>query len=92
MFEIDKLEPGKQAEMIERISKVIFQGALLRALPSLSDSEQEEFSALTDREAGPEELFGFLEAKIPGFEKILFEEMETFKADAAADLAEAGME
>ena len=39
LFELDKMAPEKAAEMIERLSKLVFQSVLVRSLPLLSEED-----------------------------------------------------
>jgi len=38
LFELEKMTPEKAAEMVDRLSKLIFQAVLVRALPLLTET------------------------------------------------------
>ncbi len=72
----------KQLEMVERIGKIIYQALLVRSLDILSEKEQEEFDELLDQDSTtPDDVLGFLQKKIPNFEKIVLEERKSLKND-----------
>lgn len=72
----------KQLDMVERIGKIIYQALLVRSLDILSEKEQEEFDALLDLDTTTtDDVLGFLQKKIPNFEKIVLEERRNLKND-----------
>ncbi len=79
---LDSLPYEKQLEMVERIGKIIYQALLVRSLDILSEKEQEEFDELLDQDSTtPDDVLGFLQKKIPNFEKIVLEERKSLKND-----------
>lgn len=79
---LSKLSPPEQADMVERIGRLIYQAILVRALDILSSEEQDELDLMLDRdETTPEDILHFLEVKIPTFEIMLREEIESLKRD-----------
>ncbi len=91
MFELDKLPPEKALEMVERLSKLVFQAVLVRALPLLSEENLTEYEKIVDENQGGEVLFQFLGNKVPSFDKIIAEEAEALRAEMAGDLTMAGL-
>jgi hypothetical protein len=76
------LPPQKQAEMVERIGRILYQAILVRSLDILSEKEQEEFDALLDMNATtPDDVLAFLQKKIPTFDTMVEEERKSLKED-----------
>lgn len=70
----------KQVEMVDRLGRLLYQALLVRSLDILSDNEQEEFDKILDKDtATPQEVLGFLAAKIPTFEEMRKEEVNKLK-------------
>jgi hypothetical protein len=77
------LPPEEQEAAFARIGGIIFQKVMLRAVDILEEKDQEEMDRVIA--ANPENgaaIFEFLQAKIPGFDKIVSEEAASFKNDA----------
>jgi hypothetical protein len=91
LFELDKMEPAKAAEMVDRLAKLVFQGVLVRVLPLLEEKDLAEYERIVDSNEGGEKLFAFLAEKIPGFEQIVAEEAESLRAEMAGEMQSAGM-
>lgn len=79
---LGSLPQEKQIEMVERIGKIIYQAILVKSLDILSEKEQVEFDLLLDEDTTtPDDVLGFLQKKIPNFEKIVLEERNNLKND-----------
>ena len=89
MFELDKLPPEKALEMIDRLSKLVFQAVLVRALPLLSEEDFNEYERIIDTNEGGEVLFKFLGQKVPDFENMVKEETENLKKELAGEFESA---
>ena len=91
MFELDKLPPEKALEMVERLSKLVFQAVLVRALPLLSEENLNAYEKIVDANEGGEVLFKFLGEKVSGFDTMIAEEAEALRAEMAGDFTAAGI-
>lgn len=78
-FGLSTLPQEKQEELLTRIGGIIYKSVLIRALDRMSESEQNEFETLLDQDKNPEELFAFLQEKVPTIETIIKEESDAFK-------------
>lgn len=79
---LGSLPADKQADMVERIGRILYQAVLVRSLDILSESEQEEFDAILDQDTTtPDDVLAFLQKKIPTFEKMVLEERKSLKED-----------
>lgn len=81
-YNLGDLPKDDQDDVLNKISELIYQAVLLRALPLLSDKQQDEFEKLLDNDAEPEELMAFFSKNVPGFEAIVKEEVEKFYKQA----------
>lgn len=80
IFEIDKMDPEKGEELLNKISKIIFQSVLVRTLPMLTEEKQKEYDQILESDNG-ENLFIFLRNNIENFEEIIREEGESLKKE-----------
>lgn len=72
----------KQADMVDRIGKMIYQAILVRSLDILSEKEQTEFDLLLDEDTTtPQDVLAFLQSKISTFEQLVMEERQNLKQD-----------
>jgi len=79
---LGSLSPEKQAEIVERLGKMMYQAILVRSLDILSEVEQTEFDLLLDEDTTtPEDILGFLKGKIPTFDQLIEEEKNSLKQD-----------
>ena len=85
LFELDKMEPEKAAEMVERLGRMIFQAVLVRVLPVLNEKDMTEYEKIVDSQEGGDAVFKFLGEKIPDFEKIIMEEAESLRQELAGE-------
>ena len=91
LFELDKLPPEKSAEMLGRLSKLIFQSVLIRTLPLLSEEDFTEYEKIVDANEGGDILLKFLGEKVPDFENIILEEAENLRMEISEDFKSAGI-
>lgn len=79
---LQALPEKKQAEMVERIGRILYQAILVRSLDILSEKEQEDLDVILDKDATtPDVVLAFLKSKIPTFEMLLREEKDNLKAE-----------
>lgn len=79
---LGSLPPDKQADVVDRMGKMIYQAILVRALDILSEKEQEEFDLILDNDSStPQDVLTFLQSKIPTFDQLVIEERNSLKQD-----------
>lgn len=81
---LEKLPTKEQEEILGRISNLIFQGILTRAIQELTDEERETLDeVLKKQEEDPnsDALYTYLKEKIPHLDKVVAEEIEEFKEE-----------
>ena len=84
LFQIDKMSPEKGNEILDRLSKLVFQAVLVRALPFLSEEDLSEYEKIVDsNETDGETLFNFLSEKVPEFNKIIKEEASALQREVS---------
>ncbi len=77
---LESLPEDKRVDIVERIGKMLYQAILVRSLDILSEKEQTEFDLLLDEDTTtPQDVLGFLQSKIPTFEKLVLEERKSLK-------------
>lgn len=76
LFQLDKMPPEKAIEMIERLSKLVFQAVLVRALPMLSEEELTQYEKIIEGKEEGNVLFKFLSEKVPNFQELIKEEAQ----------------
>lgn len=91
LFDLDKLPPEKAAETLGKLGKLIFQGVLIRVLPSLSEEQLAEYDRIIESEEGFDRLLFFFLEQVDDFDEVVREEAESFRRDAAEVLNHLGM-
>ncbi len=91
LFELDKLAPEKMNEVVEKLSKIIFQAVLVKTLPLLSEDEMLQYDKIIESQEGGEKLFLFLREKIENFDEIIKEEAEDLKITLAEEFEKVGV-
>ncbi len=89
-LDIEGLSPEEQQEIILRVGGIIYQNVLMRVMETMSDTDQDEFEKLLDNNAAPEDVFTFLNEKVPDFEKIIDEEAKKFNDKASHIMSQIG--
>ncbi len=76
------LSETKKADMVSRISHILFQAILVKSLDILSEEEQTELDELMDQNVTtPEDILVFLKSKIPTFDRLIKDERKSLKED-----------
>lgn len=76
----DALSADKQTELLSTIGTIIYQRIMLRVLEELSETDKDEFDLLLGKEQrGGDELYQFLQSKIPHLSQLVHEEIVKFK-------------
>lgn len=91
LFHLDQMQKEKAIETVERLSNLVFQAVLVRVLPTLSENDLEEYEKIVDSDKGGDELFKFLNEKVPGFEDIVKEESENLFSEMNTEFTAAGI-
>ncbi len=79
---INDLPEAEQALFLNDIGALMLEGALLKFLVVLSESDQEALLSWMEQEIASEKILPDLIAKYPQFESFLVEEIHLFKTDA----------
>ena len=81
-LQLDMMTVPEQEKTLLALSDLVFKGTLLRVVEKMDDKTREEFSALLEKDASPEEVQSFLTARVPGADKAAGEVL----ADIASDM------
>lgn len=77
---LENLSIEKQAELIDRMSKLIYQRILLQAINKFSEEEAAELNQLLGKE-NYEKVDEYIRDKCPEFVSILKEELKNFEEE-----------
>ncbi|MEQ1499854.1 MAG: hypothetical protein ABL917_00585 [Parcubacteria group bacterium] len=84
---LSALSQSKQVEVLDSISRTIYQAVLVRSLDLLNEDEEKELDDLLDVDATtPDEVMAFLKKRIKKFTKILEDERQNVKDHMKADV------
>lgn len=84
---LEGLPIEKQAELIERMSKLIYKRILLRIVDRLSENETEELNVLLDKE-NYEKADEYIRDRAPDFVSLFKEEVEKFQSEMMGKIKE----
>lgn len=79
-FGLESLDLAEQEKMIEKIGNLLFESVVERAVDLMDEGVMGEFEE-TITEAGNDyqKIISFLKSKVPGFDRIVSEEMSRLK-------------
>ena len=86
LFEIEKMPEEKREDTLNRLTTLILESTLTRALPLLSEENMTEYEDIIESKQSSEVLFNFLSSKIPSFEDILKEEADMLHKELSGEL------
>lgn len=81
---LDKLPVEEQSAILSEMGDALMSAIMVRIVPILDDAAKQELDTLLSGELEPSKLQTFLSEKIPNFQDILDEEVNTFRTEAAA--------
>lgn len=84
-FTFGDLANEEQEKMINELADIAIQRTVMRALDKMTDEEVENFSNTVAEDAAPQEVFGYLESRVPSFYDMLREEVLRLQAVAASN-------
>ncbi len=85
LFELEKMEPEKGKEFLERLARLVLEKVLMQELPMLSEADLEKYDEIVAKNKGPEILLNFLKEKVPNFENLLLEEAESLHVELGTE-------
>ena len=77
-LKLEHLSEKEAEKRLENVGLIIYQNVLMHVMDMLTDEEQDQFEKLLDENAHPNEIFMFLNKKVPGFEEIIKVEAKKF--------------
>lgn len=87
---INSLPVEQQKEAMERLGSLVYQEVMLRVVDILTDEEKDELEKIIEKNADPEEMFGFLSLKISNLDQIVKEESEKLRTEATEIIGDLG--
>lgn len=84
-FTFGDLANEEQEKMINELADIAIQRTVMRALDKMTDEEVENFSNTVGEDAAPQQVFGYLESRVPSFYDMLREEVLRLQAVAASN-------
>ena len=76
---LEMLDDDKKIALLDKMSEVIQKRLTLRVLEKLSETDQDEFEKIMDKE--PDKVSDFLQTKIPEFTEMIQEEIVKLKKE-----------
>lgn len=92
LFKLDKMEPEKMEETLNKLSTLIMQAVLTRVVPTLNEEDLAEYDELLEKENAGLLIFDFLNQKIENLDQIIDEEALILKTELAKNFKEAELE
>lgn len=87
-FGLDSMDSREQEAMIEKIGNLLFESVIERAVDAMEEDVLNEFDeAVSNAGSDYQKVIGFLKAKVPGFDKIVSEELTRLKRATAGIFA-----
>ena len=82
LFNLGSLAEDKQNEMVDKLSELVFEGAMTRAAAAMNEEEQQQLGLELNENTPPEQIMGILNKHIPNFSELVAEELNNLKERA----------
>ena len=74
-FDLGEFPPEEQEEILGEMGAIVTEGVLTRTVPMLSDEDGKLYDQLLESDDGVNQVFKFLNDKIPSFKEIVNDEV-----------------
>lgn len=79
-FGLESMDSREQERMIEKIGNLLFESVIERAVDVMDEEAMNGFSeAIDNAGSDSQKIISFLKSKVPGFDKIVSEELSRLK-------------
>lgn len=79
-FGLDNMDSRQQEEMVEKIGNLLFESVVERAVDVMDEESMNEFDGVIENAGSDyQKILSFLKSKVPGFNKIVSEELSRLK-------------
>jgi hypothetical protein len=79
-FGLESMDSREQEQMIEKIGNLLFESVIERAIDVMDEKAMSEFDAVIENAGSDyQKIITFLNTEVPGFNKIVSEEMSRLK-------------
>jgi hypothetical protein len=79
-FGLESMDSVEQERMIEKIGNLLFESVVERAVDVMDEDVMNEFEdAVADAGSDYQKIISFMKSKVPGFDKIVSEELSRLK-------------
>jgi len=79
-FGLGSMDSREQERMIEKIGNLLFESVVERAVDVMDEETMNNFDeAIAEAGSDYQKIISFLKSKVPGFDKIVSEEMSRLK-------------
>jgi hypothetical protein len=79
-FGLENMDAREQERMIEKIGKLLFESVVERAVDVMDENAMNDFEeTIANARSDYQKVISFLKSRVPGFEKIVSEEMSRLK-------------
>lgn len=81
---LESMTPDQQSRFMESVGQTIMMTVMQRALSEMSDADGEAFDAFMETNPSPDDLFTFLQSKVPNLSELIEEEGKAIIAMSGA--------
>lgn len=79
-FGLTEMDSREQERMVEKIGNLLFESVVERSVDEMDEEAMNDFdSLLTEEGQDFQKMISFLKSRVPGFNKIVTEEMSRLK-------------
>lgn len=79
-FGLQEMDSREQERMVEKIGNLLFESVVERAVDEMDEEAMSDFDGILTEGAGDvQKILSFLQSRVPGFNKIVTEEMSRLK-------------
>lgn len=85
-FHLEQIPEDKRDELLEKMGEALLKRVFLATMEKIGDDGVAEYEILLEKEAKPEEVEAFFEAKIPGYDVFVRDVATEFKEEMTKEL------
>jgi hypothetical protein len=79
-FGLEGMDSREQEQMIEKIGNLLFESVVERAIDVMDEEAMNEFDGVIENAGSDyQKIISFLKSRVPGFDKIVSEELSRLK-------------
>lgn len=83
-LQMNEFPAEEQEQMLLDLSDLVFKGSMIRLIERMDGDTREAFSALLESDPSEDDVLGFVDEHVPGYDEVVTETLEDITGDILA--------